>query len=549
MRRMIFLTGLLLAVGVLLPGGARPNVGDSGLPFTAALAGTPSNDTLAGATPVTGVPFNQELDTTAATTDGQDAQLNASCVAPATDASVWYAFTGGTSARVVVDVSQSSYSAGVMVGVVKQGSLDAVACSWNGLFDSGQANFTADAGTTYYVLAYDSQEDGGGNGGTLRISFNPPPPPPTAAITVDPAGTVDAQTGVATISGTYTCTDAFRIGVFGDARQNFGRFSTSGFFGFDGPEGACDGAPHTFATDLVPQSGKFKGGKLMTMASADALGPFDEAFASVQQTVQLHGGKLSALTTGAALAAPPSNDTFTGATPVTSVPFSQELDTTGATTDADDFQLATQCEAPPVTDASVWYAFTGADAGVVVDVSQSSYSAGVMYAVGSEGNLFAYSCGGPSVSFFAEAGTTYYVLAYDSQEDGGGNGGTLRISFNPPPPPPTAAITVNRRGEFNAHTGVATISGTYTCTNAAFISVFGDAHQNVGKYAILGFFGSNGPEGTCDGAPHAWAADVVPDNGRFAGGKMMTVTQGFACGSIECTGVGPVEHTVQLSRK
>ena len=543
MRRIILLAGLVLALGVLLPASARSG---------AVLAAPPSNDTLAGATPVAGVPFSQELDTTAATTDADDTQLWESCGGadngpPATDASVWYAFTGGTGARVVIDVSQSSYPAGVMVGVVSHGNLEGLACSWNGLFETGQANFTADAGTSYYVLAYDSQEDLGGNGGTLRISFNPPPPPPTVDLTVDPSGTVDTQTGVARISGTYTCTNAdFGMSVFGNARQNFGRFSTSGFFGFDGPEGACDGAPHTFAADLVPQNGKFKGGKMTTMASAHAMGPFDEAFASVEQTVQLRGGKSLALPTGAVLAAAPSNDTFAGATPV-AVGFSEELDTTGATTDANDFQLATQCEVPPVTDASVWYAFTGADAGVVVDVSQSSYSAGVMYGVGSEGNLFAYSCGGPSVSFFAEAGITYYVLAYDSQEDGGGNGGTLRISFNPPPPPPTVDLTVNRRGEFNAHTGAATISGTYTCTDADFISVGGDARQNVGKYSVSGFFDFF--EGTCDGAPHTWTADAVPENGRFAGGKLVTAAQGFACGQIECSGVGPVEQMVQLSRK
>jgi hypothetical protein len=39
-----------------------------------------------------------------------------------------------------------------------------------------------------------------------------------------------------------------------------------------------------------------------------------------------------------ASAAPPSNDTFAGATPVT-LGFSEELDTSEATTDADDVQL------------------------------------------------------------------------------------------------------------------------------------------------------------------------------------------------------------------
>ena len=81
-----------------------------------------------------------------------------------------------------------------------------------------------------------------------------------------------------------------------------------------------------------------------------------------------------------ALAAAPGNDTFGGATQA-ALGFSQQLDTTEATTDADDAQLNASCGAP-ATDASVWYSFTGSDAGVVVDVSQSDYSAGVSWAWG-----------------------------------------------------------------------------------------------------------------------------------------------------------------------
>ena len=82
------------------------------------------------------------LDTTQATTDGDDAQLNASCGAPATDASVWYAFTAASDIGVVVDVSQSNYSAGVLVGVGSQGNLQTVACGPGdcGLLRSGGHN-------------------------------------------------------------------------------------------------------------------------------------------------------------------------------------------------------------------------------------------------------------------------------------------------------------------------------------------------------------------------------------------------------------------------
>lgn len=246
---------------------------------------------------------------------------------------------------------------------------------------------------------------------------------------------------------------------------------------------------------------------------------------------------------GPALAAAPANDTFGGATLV-SVGFSEQLDTTEATTDADDAQLNTNCGAP-ATDASVWYAIVGTDTGVVVDVSQSDYSAGVLVGVGSQGNLQIVTCGPGAVGFFAAAGETYYVLAIDDQLNGDGlNGGLLSISFNEVPPPPIVDITVNRFGTVNSKTGVATISGTYTCTDGDFIDIFVDARQNVGRFAILGS-GGFFDFGTCDGTPHTWSADVFPQNGLFKGGKTLTLNFATSCGAFEC-GFGFAERTVQL---
>src|ERR1043166_5129045 len=73
-----------------------------------------------------------------------------------------------------------------------------------------------------------------------------------------------------------------------------------------------------------------------------------------------------------AWAAPPSNDTFAGAQTIGALPFSATVDTTQATTDADDTAANTNCGAP-ATAASVWYAFTpAADGGRIVDVSSSN---------------------------------------------------------------------------------------------------------------------------------------------------------------------------------
>src|SRR4029077_18225646 len=70
----------------------------------AAMAAAPSNDTFGGAIAVA-IGVTQSLDTTQATTDAADAQLNSTCGAPAPDASVWCSFTSTVDTGVVVDVS------------------------------------------------------------------------------------------------------------------------------------------------------------------------------------------------------------------------------------------------------------------------------------------------------------------------------------------------------------------------------------------------------------------------------------------------------------
>jgi hypothetical protein len=249
---------------------------------------------------------------------------------------------------------------------------------------------------------------------------------------------------------------------------------------------------------------------------------------------------------GSARAAPPTNDVFAGATPAV-VGFSESLDTTEATTDADDAEVNAMCGAP-ATDASVWYSFTTeVDRDVVVDVSGSDYSAGVAIVTGEPGSFALVTCGAGTVVFFAEAGIVYHVLAFDDQFDGGGNGGTLAIAFTEVPPPPTVEVTVDPQGSFDGKTGVARIHGTFTCTDASFINLNGEARQSVGRVStVLGSFSFNEVEtDTCNGEPHPWEADVLPSQGKFAGGKAMTVTFSFACGLFFCSN-GFTEQTVQL---
>lgn len=251
-----------------------------------------------------------------------------------------------------------------------------------------------------------------------------------------------------------------------------------------------------------------------------------------------------------ALAAAPSNDRITGAI-ATAPGFGDELDTTEATTDGDDASLNAGCGAP-ATDASVWYTYTPPTAGsggAIVDVTPSSYSAGVIVATGVPGALQVVICGAGRVAFEATPDTTYHLLVIDDQYDGGGNGGTLRITISEAPPPPTVELSVDPTGTVDGRTGVATVGGTITCANAEFAGVTVQLEQSTGVRATVdgvGFFST--PASSCVGTPQSWTASITPAGGRFAGGKTASLTFAFACATLPqfiCAD-GYAEQTIKL---
>jgi hypothetical protein len=181
----------------------------------------------------------------------------------------------------------------------------------------------------------------------------------------------------------------------------------------------------------------------------------------------------------------------------------------------------------------------------VADMSASSYFGGFLVGVGTQGNLNLVTCGPDTVSFFAAAGTTYYILAIDDQFDGGGNGGLLNISINEYQAP-TVEITVNPNGYVDGRTGIATLSGTYTCTNANFVDLYVEAQQSAGKRFTIQGSGYFFDVDTCDGTPHAWSVTIYPFNGKFAGGKALSVALAYSCGPLQCA-YGYADQQVLLS--
>jgi hypothetical protein len=248
-----------------------------------------------------------------------------------------------------------------------------------------------------------------------------------------------------------------------------------------------------------------------------------------------------------ALAAPvfaivPGNDTYAGRTTVGPLPFSDSVDTTEATTDANDTEAKGPCGAP-ATDASVWYEVTAAsNGGLVVDVSGSSYSAAVVVATGGPGTFGFVTCGPGAVTFAAAAGVTYAILAFDFQADGGGNGGTLNITVDESPPPPDVEATVDAIASFDPRTGTATVTGSVICTGSdatAFINV--QLEQTVGPFIVTGFGGSVSP---CTETAQPWSALVFTD-GRFVGGRADAAISVQACAPTGCD-FATVEREVKL---
>jgi hypothetical protein len=251
---------------------------------------------------------------------------------------------------------------------------------------------------------------------------------------------------------------------------------------------------------------------------------------------------------GPAQAAPPDNDTHGGATvvDVLNLPFTDQVDTTEATSDADDDAIAAQCAGVPAWDASVWYQITAAESGALAaDFSASSYSAGGFVVTGSPGSFILVTCGPGAVAWPTVAGETYSLVVFDDQGDGGGNGGVLNLTIDIAPPPPEIDVTVNTKGTFNPRTGEATISGTVTCSgDAQFAFLDVELSQTVGRLIVRGFSGTNV---TCDGATRPWSLLIRGENGTFGGGKALSVTVAVACGPFLC-GEDFNETMVRLTR-
>jgi hypothetical protein len=251
---------------------------------------------------------------------------------------------------------------------------------------------------------------------------------------------------------------------------------------------------------------------------------------------------LVALGAAPASAEVPSNDTIGGAKAIT-VPFEEVVDTTEATTDEQDAAINTNCGAP-ATNGSVWYQFTAGDSpAYVIDVSESDFTAGVIIATGTPGDLTLVNCGPSAVGFESTPGTTYYVMAFSDNPDV--VGGQLSIKVSESGPAPKVSMTVNDTGKANK-SGTATISGTYTCEGEADLVVLQGQlqQQQANNTQVRGFF--DVPDLKCGGT-FDWSVEVTPESGKFLRGLAATTALTAGCNVLGCNVYDTLE-VVKLRR-
>lgn len=228
--------------------------------------------------------------------------------------------------------------------------------------------------------------------------------------------------------------------------------------------------------------------------------------------------------TSPALAAVPGNDDFNSATAISSLPYSNAVSTVDATRASDD--PYTSCGVMSDT-RTVWYSFTpSADMSVDVNTVGSNYDTVLAAYTGSGGNLTEVGCNDQAGDRFSPnqsrvllrltGGTTYYfmVAAYDRiylpSRD---------LVFNITEPAMSVTLWLNPTGSVTGKTGVARVSGSFSCSYPGTVDITGSLLQQGRKGStISGSFQLTGL--WCYGAGYTtdWATDVSPTSGKFGRG-------------------------------
>ena len=242
-----------------------------------------------------------------------------------------------------------------------------------------------------------------------------------------------------------------------------------------------------------------------------------------------------------AFAAPPDNDDFENATVISALPFTDTEDTTDATTAADDPDCFGNGH-------SVWYEFTPSeDVTLVALTSGSDYDTTLSAYTGTRGSLDQIACNDDSnglqsrIQFDANSGTTYWLMVASCCDSPGGR---LVLTVDELGPPVTLGLSIRSTGSVT-RSGVATISGTVTCSQPVEVDLVGSLRQAHRRSVSLGYSSSHV---SCDGTA-SWSLRLQGETGPFSPGTARARVTASAEDILRGTTVRRyVERDVTLSR-
>jgi hypothetical protein len=509
-------------------------------------AASPSNDLPAGATAVTDLPFAVAQDTTGASVSTDDVGCGSGGLDQAT---VWYAFTPTENVLVEVDARPSDYLVGVTLFIGTADEDGRADCNNDVL------SFEADRGNTYFLLFADVNDDGV-NGGSLEANVHLAPPAVQVDLTVDAIARVHPKTGQARLTGTMTCDRPVAYAEVGVTL----RLETGRFFTIGGGSGTtdCGPSPTRWSAIVTGENGRFVAGAATATVTALACDALSCTEAPAEASLKLRRGKF-VLPDGASVPATsptrvpaPSNDAITSPTVIGSLPYRDEIETSGATIGTTDPGYCFDPAMGP-DPASVWYSYTATTTGPLLATTfDSDYDTSLYVGTADgQGGIEVLACGDDTrnqqsaVRFDAVAGVTY-LFAASASPFGGSTGGHLVVNLDVGPPEQVVTLHVKPRGSFDNY-GTATIRGTVSCTAPAPIGaiLIVELDQRVGKRHLPGNAFVDITD--CPGKAIPFEAQATSPYGKYRGGNATAQVIFAACAEFGC-GNQTVDLSIGLRR-
>lgn len=219
---------------------------------------------------------------------------------------------------------------------------------------------------------------------------------------------------------------------------------------------------------------------------------------------------------------PPPNDDFNNAIHIAAIPYTASFDATNATTAPDD----PFCYGANQT---LWFAYTpNTNIRLEANTFGSNYDTTLSVYTGTRGALSQTACNDDSngtvqsrVRFDAAAGTTYYFMVSSLYPVTGAN---LVFNLLQAPPPFSFSPVVSQFGSVEPANGAATISGTVTCSQPAYVYISAELKQVRGGVPIDGNFFT---AVACDGTT-PWSVAVQTQTSLFHGRSVALYTGGKA---------------------